>query len=451
MLARGGAGAALLPLFSAAQGVSTLAASAGYRVAVRGGFAREIEPGRLEIRALSLQPEFKIKAAEPQVNRLDIDLVNIHGKRTSVESTGIEIIERSDNAIYMMLDFSAGARAEARTAFKLERWEKLDFTAVSDTHLGDPAADAHFSKVLEQINMRRPTFAVDAGDVIDVDEPAQWAVFRQQESLLKTPLFTTIGNHDSYISTRLYRQHLGDLFYSFDIDGCQFLMLDNAQKYNNATLFMSTGERDAQWHWLRRELKRPARHRFVFFHFPAYGNRSMTDEMYMQTTPPADREAEVDRMIQLFVDSGVDYILHGHLHSHRREERGGIVHLRLGGGGGSKASHTKDRDVNIAHLFVDSDGIREYVVYPFFDDTEVEGIEFCELPESIPAGASAPLVVNAKGKDRLLAFIPEIRVAGGPGRVSSGNIFTAGSPGTAVLNASYRGHTAEARVNVTPA
>ncbi len=449
LMARAGAGAAVLPAIAFGTNAAALTSASGYRVSVRGGFAREVEPDRLQIRALCLQPAFRIKAAGPLVKKLHIDLVNVHGNRLEIASDQIDVVARNDSSVAMALDFTGTKFAKAESRFKLEKWETLNFAAFSDTHLGDVEAEGHFSKVLEQVNLRRPTFAVDAGDIIDVDEPAQWAVYRSKELLLDTPLFTTIGNHDSYLSTKLYKKHLGSLFYSFEYDGNQFLFLDNAQKYNNATLNMTGGKRDAQWKWLRERLGEQARHRFVFFHFPVYGNRSMLDEMYMQSTTPAERGEEVDEMISLFKKSGVDYILFGHLHSHNREERDGIVHLRLGGGGGSRASHTDDRDVNVAHIFIDSKGIREYVVYPYFHDSDVKSISFCEAPGEVPAGADVPLIVNATGNNKLYAIVPEIQVLGGHGRITGKNIFTSDAPGRSRIGASYGRHHAEAEIVVS--
>ncbi|MEW6200563.1 MAG: metallophosphoesterase, partial [bacterium] len=383
----------------------------------------------------------------PRAEPLEIIISNIRASQLELNCNKLKNISRNETEIHAELSLTDTGTVKIETAYSPRPGERLNFIAFSDTHLGDPEAEEHFTRVLKHTNMRDPLFAVNAGDIVDVDEPAQWKIFEERAAALKVPLFTTIGNHDSYLSSKLYRKHLGDLFYYFKFFDAQFLFLDNAQKYNRASLYMDGSDPEAQWNWLTARIKEPAKHRIVFFHFPVFGNRSMMDPMYMQSTPLEKRKAEVEQMIQLFRESGVEYICFGHIHSPDRQLMDGIVHLRLGGGGGSKASNTDDRDVNLVHFFIDESGIRDYTVFLYFNPAEVERIEFCEPRGRLPAGAREPLVVHGVAKNRLLGIEPEFKIISGPGKID-GNAFIADSAGRTVIEARHNSHKSRIELEV---
>ena len=296
-------------------------------------------------------------------------------------------------------------------------------------------------------NLRAPLFAVNAGDNVDVDEPAQWRVFNARTAALSVPLFTTIGNHDSYVSTKLYRKNLGDLFYGFTVLDAQFLFLDNAQLHNNATLNMDGRDPGAQWSWFEQQVRQPAVRRFAFFHFPMRGNRSMLEPMYTIGTPAEERLREVNRLMLAFRDAGVDAVYFGHIHSPERSEEHGVDLVRLGGGGGSRASQTQDRDVSFVHVFVDENEVRDYTVF-LYGDENIERIEFCEMRAQIPAGSEEPVIVHGLCPDkRLVAVDADIRILSGPGRMQ-GSLYQARGPGRATIEASTGPHVVQCSVDV---
>lgn len=299
----------------------------------------------------------------------------------------------------------------------------FSFIAVSDTHLGDEEATERFLKIVEHVNFRKPAFFIICGDNVDVDSKEQWEEFDRLTSKLEVPLHTAIGNHDSYLSTRLYKKHRGKLFYSFGYGNSHFIVLDNAQKFNNATLFMQPGNKPAQWKWLREDIKTPAAHKFVFFHFPVYGSRSMLDPQYMQATPPEKRRKEVDEMIKLFKENGVEYIVFGHRHSYEREVREGIVHLRTGGGGGSRASHTGEENVGFVQFFVGPDSVEDVPVYIYGEAVE---LSFGNPKKALIVGESVQYVVDGiDANGRRLAAMPEFSVRGDIGEITPDGLFTA--------------------------
>jgi predicted phosphodiesterase len=435
----GGAGAGFLLGSLIPASSRTAAFAAGDAVGIRGGFIKSFEPGLLRVRALSLEPAVTISAEAFKDGNLKVYLSNIAASRLDVKCEG-KIEQTSETETLVELRLPAAGTAVFETSFHALPGERLNFIAFSDTHLGAPEAEEHFARILKHTNLSHPLFAVNAGDNVDVDEPAQWKIFAERTAAMAVPLFATIGNHDSYISTKLYRKNLGDLFYGFKAFDTQLLFLDNSQKHNNATLFMDGNDFLAQWDWLEKQLLEPAKHRFVFFHFPMFGGRSMLDPMYMIGTPLDKRTEEVDHMMALFRKTGVEYICFGHLHSPERTVKDGVVFLRLGGGGGSKASSTDDKDVSFAHIFADENGIRDYTVFMYHAQNEIERIVFCEPFEKLPVGANAPIIVRGVAKDgRLLGIDAEINLVSGPGRITN-NVYIAEKSGQASLEARFEQH-----------
>ncbi|HOO57300.1 MAG TPA: metallophosphoesterase [bacterium] len=446
----GGAGAGLIagPALSAADAIFANAAE-DYKIATRGGFVRFKEPGLLQVRATSLSPSFKIMPGKSSPERIRFELINVRAGQLQIDCEQLKNINKTDTRIEAELLLDGPGNIILSSSYAPLPGERLNFITFSDTHLGDPEAEEHFARVRNHTNLRAPLFAIDAGDNIDVDEQKQWDVFVERTAELKMPLFSTIGNHDSYLDTKLYKKHLGDLYYSFIIHDTQFLLLDNAQKYNNATLTMDGSKPQAQWNWLDGELKKPAKHRVAFFHFPVYGKRSMMDPMYIPRTSFEVREQEVERMMTMFKESGVEYICHGHIHSPERKVIDGITHLRLGGGGGSRPSHTNDSAVGFAHIFVDNKGIRDYTIHMYYEKSEIEKIEFCEPRNTIPAGSQEPIIVNGIAKDaRLLGIEPELKITSGPGKLN-GWILDADKPGTTRIAATYEGFRIEQQIQIT--
>ncbi len=435
----GSAGAGLF-LGSIMTGTSTRPALAADGITTTGCFALKSDPAAPVLRAISLAPSFTLKLPAPGTAK--ITLTNVSPARLIAGNPAATITATGDTSVIIESPSLPDGTVAVTTSFAPLPGDRMDFIVISDTHLGDPLAEEHFGRVLRHINLRRPLFLANAGDNVDVDEPRQWAVFNERMSTLKVPLFTTIGNHDSYLATRLYKKNLGDLYYSVNAFDCQYLFLDNAQKHNNATLSMDGSSPGAQWDWLQGQLALPAKHRFVFFHFPVYGVRGMMDPIYLAGTPLENRSAEVERMIRLFRENGVEYICHGHEHQPAREVRDGIVHLQLGGGGGSKASVTEDCDVNFSHIFIDEKGIRDYTTFLYYDQSEIDRIEFCEPRSAVPASYSFPLIVHGIANNgRFLAVEPEIIITSGGGKID-GLTYTAGAPGRVALEARFGAHSA---------
>ncbi len=313
---------------------------------------------------------------------------------------------------------------------------KFNFIVLGDTHLGSKMAEEPFQEIVKQINYRMPSFVINTGDNIDVDEPNQWKIFNELTSKIKVPFFTAIGNHDSYISNRLYLKNRGPLYYSFDYGNSHFIILDNAQNTNNATLYIYPQKKSEQWDWLVKDINSNAIHKFVFFHFPVFGKRSMLDPQYNPFTSQEERKTEVEKMIKLFKENGVKYVCFGHIHDYKREEIDGIIHLRSGGGGGSETSKTVKENIHFVHFFVDDKSIKDIAVFIYGEFSKLEFVNpinkltvgdkhhfIVDGVVSTPNTATDSKVILNSGKH--IATIPKFSVDGLIGEISPEGIFEA--------------------------
>ena len=415
----------------------------GYKVRVKGGLVKSAEPDVLTVRATGPSPKILLKSTcGDGADMLRIRIENVRGNLLQLQ--GEDVRNRQNGEDFMLVEARLDPAHTTEIAAETNWHEAagFHFAAISDTHLGDAESVPHFERVRGLINYLSPMFTVDAGDVIDVDEDEQWAAAEQEFAAVRTPMFTTIGNHDSYLSNKNYIKDYGALFSSYHVGDTQFLLLDNAQKYNTASLYMvSQGKREAQWDWLREQLEQPAARRMAFFHFPVFGNRSMLDEMYFQRDSAEARQREVDEMMALFAERGVGHILYGHIHSPHREERDGIVHLRLGGGGGSRASHTDDAEVSVAHVMVTDSGVQDVTLRLYFEPEQVTGLDMYRAPDTLPAGAPFRFFACGVGaNDRRYAVEPTFSLDSGPGTLSPDGRYNPDAPGAVQISAAWEQH-----------
>ncbi|MBC7289183.1 MAG: metallophosphoesterase, partial [Armatimonadetes bacterium] len=181
----------------------------------------------------------------------------------------------------------------------------LTFVVITDTHIGEPTDEGMFchnwrvEEAIRQINALRPDFVVLCGDIITTF-PFRREQFERQcqnaVSILKKftcPVRLVPGNHDignqrnmrvwddKWLQQRqvtleemlfnpdyraLYIKYFGPDYYSFDAEGCQFIVF-------NAEICNSGGQLEQkQMQWLEQELKRAqgARASFLFMHNPLF-------------------------------------------------------------------------------------------------------------------------------------------------------------------------------------
>jgi len=194
------------------------------------------------------------------------------------------------------------------------------FAIISDTHTGsDDSVYPAFIRIMDEQNIR---FIIHTGDAIhDPGRTNQWKRFLEITGPGKM-LHLAPGNHDiqDKKSLAVYLKFFPKLYYSFSDGDTIFVMLNTEIPGEKA---MITGE---QLVWLKAELERPFRYKFVFLHrplFPIISHRGL--DRY--------RTAR-DELHQLFAQKGVSLVVSGHDHLYNRSTKDGIIYIIAAGSGG---------------------------------------------------------------------------------------------------------------------
>jgi 3',5'-cyclic AMP phosphodiesterase CpdA len=225
-------------------------------------------------------------------------------------------------------------------SFELVDEPLFTFALIADSHIGNRgrlesnAMDYRLIEAWRQINGFMPVFTLHLGDMTtgwpqrgDHQGELEYARYIDDTYSL-TPVHYTPGNHDvgnkrsqsfhgeteeedfgiTSEKLRLYRRRFGADYYSFHHKGYRFICI-NTQLFNS-----DMKENELQWQWLEEELRAAQDDKgiFVFTHYPLFLNSPETDpgpENYEVIDRPAR-----SRLLQLFMDGGVDMVYTGHTH-----------------------------------------------------------------------------------------------------------------------------------------
>lgn len=219
--------------------------------------------------------------------------------------------------------------------------------AVLGDRAGTPVAGV-YEQVVAEIQRLRPDFVVTVGDMIEgpsedsIEIDQRWMEYKLiVVEPLSMPIYYTPGNGDieNDIMERLYRQHIGEPYYSFDYGNLHVVVMDNS-RYDSGGQIPSE-----QMAWLIGDLdaSRAAACTFVFMHRP----------FWYHTT--ADGLA--DTLHTIFRTYGVDAVFTGHYHSYFSGEYDGIRYTGLGSSGAAIGSDPTDMGYHFGWVTVDSGGI----------------------------------------------------------------------------------------------
>ena len=217
----------------------------------------------------------------------------------------------------------------------------FSFAIVADTHLtknenlsfdgsvayGSKLA-AMYDDLIARVNAMNPAFVVHLGDITDpVPVSPEFAdsaqAFHKASNIFEMPYYLVPGNHD--IGEKLhpalpkindkvsitkraieqYEQHFGRQRYSFEHEGCLFLVI------NTMLLNSKLEEEQEQWDWLEKTLFDNAGKRvFVFAHYPLYLSARDEPDYYDNIDEPARA-----RLIELLEHYKVEGYYAGHVHN----------------------------------------------------------------------------------------------------------------------------------------
>ena len=197
----------------------------------------------------------------------------------------------------------------------------LRFVIAGDTRSGH---DIH-QQLVARIAAEDPDLVLMTGDLVNMgSDEAEWQRFFEIEQPLmsRVALYSALGNHDHWRSpegtrrfTALFDRPPGPTWWSFDVAGVHFVLLD------------SDNYRDpAQVDWLRDDLAAAARRRpraiFVCAHHGAFSAALHGDN------PDAIRD-----YVPLLEAAHVTLLVSGHDHDYERGRQGSLSYLVSGGGG----------------------------------------------------------------------------------------------------------------------
>jgi acid phosphatase type 7 len=212
----------------------------------------------------------------------------------------------------------------------LVRAEYAPFAIISDTHIG--MQESVYIAFIRAVEEEKIHTIIHTGDVINrPGDLMQWARFVQITGAGKT-VHVAPGNHDidDKESLATFLKYFPEAYHSFSDGDTLFIILNSELPGQKSRI---AGEQLA---WLKTELDRRFRYKFVFLHEPLFP---------VVTLHGLDRhKAARDQLHQLFVQTGVSLVVAGHDHLYDRNVRDGITYVIAGGGGGVMAFFLKNGD-----------------------------------------------------------------------------------------------------------
>lgn len=251
--------------------------------------------------------------------------------------------------------------------------DHFQFAVIGD-RTGGADPQGVFVRAMDQLNLLRPEFVINVGDMIEgyADDPAtavaQWEEVEGIVERLDMRFFYTVGNHDLGNETmeQVWRERRGPTYYHFVYRGVLFLVLNSEDPSNpvpddieeKTAIYKKLQEEDpaaaqamlAEFMESLASYRMPAnfsdeqvayfekalaeqpdvRWTFVFLHQPAWEN-------------PGEGFLAIEKLLQ---DRPYTFVA-GHLHYYELEERLGRDYITMGPAG---ASWHKDGGGNVDHI-----------------------------------------------------------------------------------------------------
>ncbi len=257
--------------------------------------------------------------------------------------------------------------------------EKFSFIVHSDLTGGE--RPGIFEVAVEQMNLIRPEFFVNVGDLIDggpadsTSWNSQWDWFDERANRAKAPLFYTGGNHDltGNFAQGIWKERLGRPYYHFIYNNTLFLVLDTEdhgkERHDEIEAIRNEGVR------IYDEEGPVAYVKSTYARLPErkWGNIGPEQRDYMINAIKANPEVKWTflmfhkpvwdnpeegnfKAIEAALNGRNYTVFHGHTHNYLHIERNGMDYINLGTTGGSQNS-TIGRSVDhFLWVTVDEDG-----------------------------------------------------------------------------------------------
>ncbi|MFQ5871883.1 MAG: metallophosphoesterase family protein, partial [Candidatus Geothermarchaeales archaeon] len=183
---------------------------------------------------------------------------------------------------------------------------------ISDTHYDTSEGQLHLKATLQRtiriVNFLRPDFVLLTGDAINNPFEEFFSGFREELLALEVPIIVSPGNHDHAGDKNFFERYIAPWDGSTDIGPVHVVYLDTGE------YALGGGLRPDQVEWLRQDLSRSNDSPVKIFmsHHPIFTNPpgAVKPNSGLQNLTDAD----VDLLVSIFRESGVDLLLHGHQH-----------------------------------------------------------------------------------------------------------------------------------------
>ncbi len=231
--------------------------------------------------------------------------------------------------------------------------QRFQFAVVTDRTGGHrPGVWMHGVRGL---NLLRPEFVVSVGDLIEgytedlTQIEAEWQEFLGFIDQLQMKFFFVAGNHDVTNPTmhRVWREHFGREWYSFDYKGVHFVCLSSEDPTSHL------GEEQLAWAKEDLEKHRDARWTFVFLHKPLW--------TYAEREMAAGNEDPTNwKKLEAALGSRPHTVFAGHVHHYVQYQRNGheYYHLATTGGGSRLRGEPYGEFDHITWVTMEEDGPR---------------------------------------------------------------------------------------------
>ena len=349
----------------------------GHTLSVTGALVQDIQPEHFTLRAWAPTPTIQVIKPDG-AGQVTLRLENLP-RRVHLDASGP--VDEDHQGLTHILHFAP--QVTRHLAFT-DAEREVTFAVLGDT--GDSAI---FSAALHMAANAGADFLIHVGDLLYRDE--QIANLATILAISPLPVFVVRGNHDYRNTARINFMHrLAPPYYSFQMGGASFIILDNGADY-----VPTFWRRSTQYQWLTDAL-RVARDGplFVAMHIPPFDPRAGPRQAPMRD------KAFAQQLMRDFVAAGVDAVLTGHVHASYIWVRGGIPYVVSGEGSSSPEglSHlawvqVRRGKVTISHL-----PIWQQASYPSCcPDGERDGMQCCGH-NMIAASSAAEIAVSVIDK-----------------------------------------------------
>ncbi|MBU1370849.1 MAG: metallophosphoesterase [Bacteroidetes bacterium] len=216
---------------------------------------------------------------------------------------------------------------------------EFDVVFMTDVHVLDESDVLQgYAQAIKEVNALNPDFVINGGDMImdalkvPYDTAARLLyLFDSVTSMLETPFYPTIGNHDIFAwyfgdslkshpayGKQFYTQNFSKAYYTIDHQNWRFFFLDGITKTPEHKYI---GQIDSlQMQWLQNVLDTTSSDKqlAIVSHIPFITTGYQIWKGALEPNPPHGVVENSTRVLELFKNHQLQLVLQGHLHIYEK-------------------------------------------------------------------------------------------------------------------------------------